>query len=324
VLFSENLSVFFGIAFLITVFFYSIKLFLAYMKRNVILMGGKTHVVSLPSKWIKKYNIQKGEELNIEEIGDSIIVKTGKNVKGDELIVNVENLEKMLGRTVGAIYKSGYDQAKIVYDNEDQLKVIENTLQRTCIGFEIVKQGEGFVIVKNLASTDKEEFDTALKRIFFSLEIMGNNLFDAKNKEELMEVIKKDDQVNKLSDFCRRILNKGEIKLIVKPNVVYYLVEQLERVGDVYKKLAKYAIDNQMSVGSKKLLRDINLLLVYYREMFYCFKLDNVEEFYRMFEFLSGRLADFKEKGYSEDLLLQEFLLEYIFDLNGALVTIKL
>ncbi len=294
------------------------------MKRSVILMGGKTYVVSLPSKWVKKYNIQKGEELNLEELGDSIIVKTEKDVKGDNLVINTENLEKMLGRTVGAIYKSGYDQAKIVFDNDDQLKVIEKTLQRTCIGFEIVKQGDKFVVVKNLASTDKEEFDTALKRIFYTLEIMGKDLFEANTKEKLQEVVLKDDQVNKLSDFCRRILNKGEIKLIVKPNVVYYLVEQLERIGDVYKKIAKYAIDNKMDKNSKNLLRDINLMLVFYREMFYSFKLDKVEEFYKMFEFLNGKLVSLKEKGYTEDLILQEFLLEYIFDLNGALITIKL
>jgi len=287
-------------------------------------MGGKTYVVSLPSKWVKKYNIQKGEELNLEELGDSIIVKTEKDVKGDNLVINTENLEKMLGRTVGAIYKSGYDQAKIVFDNDDQLKVIEKTLQRTCIGFEIVKQGDKFVVVKNLASTDKEEFDTALKRIFYTLEIMGKDLFEANTKEKLQEVVLKDDQVNKLSDFCRRILNKGEIKLIVKPNVVYYLVEQLERIGDVYKKIAKYAIDNKMDKNSKNLLRDINLMLVFYREMFYSFKLDKVEEFYKMFEFLNGKLVSLKEKGYTEDLILQEFLLEYIFDLNGALITIKL
>ena len=294
------------------------------MKRSVILMGGKTYVVSLPSKWVKKYNIQKGEELNLEELGDSIIVKTEKDVKGDNLVINTENLEKMLGRTVGAIYKSGYDQAKIVFDNDDQLKVIEKTLQRTCIGFEIVKQGDKFVVVKNLASTDKEEFDTALKRIFYTLEIMGKDLFEANTKEKLQEVVLKDDQVNKRSDFCRRILNKGEIKLIVKPNVVYYLVEQLERIGDVYKKIAKYAIDNKMDKNSKNLLRDINLMLVFYREMFYSFKLDKVEEFYKMFEFLNGKLVSLKEKGYTEDLILQEFLLEYIFDLNGALITIKL
>ena len=65
-------------------------------------------------------------------------------------------------------------------------------------------------------------------------------------------------------------------------------------------------------------------MLVFYREMFYSFKLDKVEEFYKMFEFLNGKLVSLKEKGYTEDLILQEFLLEYIFDLNGALITIKL
>jgi len=62
------------------------------MKRSVILMGGKTYVVSLPAKWIQKYGIQKGEELELEEIDNTVIVRTDKLARGDDLDVNFTSL----------------------------------------------------------------------------------------------------------------------------------------------------------------------------------------------------------------------------------------
>ena len=48
------------------------------MKRKVIKLADKTSVVSLPSKWIKNYKVEKGDELDLEEIGNSILIKPSK------------------------------------------------------------------------------------------------------------------------------------------------------------------------------------------------------------------------------------------------------
>ncbi|MDP3918999.1 MAG: AbrB/MazE/SpoVT family DNA-binding domain-containing protein, partial [Nanoarchaeota archaeon] len=145
------------------------------MKRSVILMGGKTFVVSLPANWVKKYGIQKGEELELEEIDNTVVVRTGKIARGDELNVNFSSLNKMLGRSIGAIYKAGYEQVKIIYNGYEQLRIIEDILHRTCIGFEIIRQEESYIVVKSLVQTDPQEFSNSLKRLFYSLEVMGQD-----------------------------------------------------------------------------------------------------------------------------------------------------
>ena len=66
------------------------------MRRNVILMGGKTYVLSLPSNWIKKYRIQKGEELDVEERGNQIIVSTDRSSEDYEKDVDFSELNEML------------------------------------------------------------------------------------------------------------------------------------------------------------------------------------------------------------------------------------
>ena len=57
------------------------------MKRNIILMGGKTHVISLPLKWVKKYGIKKGEDIN-----KNFISQTGKDDDMNKVIKETEIL----------------------------------------------------------------------------------------------------------------------------------------------------------------------------------------------------------------------------------------
>src|SRR3989338_9064926 len=100
------------------------------MKRSVILMGGKNFVLSLPSQWVKKYRIQKGEELDIEEKDNTIVVSVGRLVVNDEIEVNFKDLNLMLGRAIGGLYKSGHNKVKVLFQNIEQLKTIEETLHR--------------------------------------------------------------------------------------------------------------------------------------------------------------------------------------------------
>ncbi|MDP3918308.1 MAG: hypothetical protein Q8Q35_00185, partial [Nanoarchaeota archaeon] len=141
--------------------------------------------------------------------------------------------------------------------------------------------------------------------------------------EELQRVIGKDDQVNKLADYCRRILNKGETKGIKHSHITYYIVEQLERIGDIYKKIAKYLLDNNLVLDSNNKVdfENVHKLLIMYRELFYDFNLEKMEEFGERFYELKSSLNNNNNNKLG---LYQEFLLEHIFDMNGALLTARI
>ena len=300
------------------------------MKRSVILMGGKTYVLSLPSQWIKKYSIQKGEELDLEEKDNSIIVRTEKNPEIKEVELNFSSLDIMLGRAVGALYKAGYSRAKIHYETKQQLQKIEETLQRTLIGFAITKQEKNYIIIESLAEIKAEEFDASLKRMFYSLESMHEELLSALasfDHKALQAVIEKDGQINRLADFCRRVVNSGQTQFLVKPGVLYYVVEQLERIGDLYKETAGLALEKkvQMNASLLKLFKEIQALFVEYRILFYNFQFENFEAFGVHFTSLQQRLLIYLERGSLEEkffVVQQKHLLEQIIDLNGALLTL--
>ena len=121
------------------------------MKRNVILMGGKTYVLSLPHSWVKKYGIKKGEELDVEERGNQVIVSTERSSDGGEIEVDFSALNEMIGRAVGGLYKAGYDKVRVKFETKEQLQKIEETLHRTCVGFQITKQDENYVLIECLS-----------------------------------------------------------------------------------------------------------------------------------------------------------------------------
>lgn len=303
------------------------------MKRSVILMGGKTFVLSLPSQWVKKYSIQKGEELDLEERGNSLLVRTDRSSLGKEVELDFSALDKVLGRAVGAIYKAGYAKAKIHFQTREQLQKIEETLQRTLIGFEITKQEKNYVIVENLVDLKSEEFDASLKRLFYSLEMMHEDLISALSSQDavaLQKVIEKDGQVNRLADFCRRVINSGQTKLLEKPGVLYYIVEQLERIGDMYKSFAQMALTKEVSLSSesKILFLDLQNLFIQYRTLFYKFDLEGFEQFGKNFYSLREKIKTLSSQKLSSEqknlLIHQNYLLETVIDMNGALLTMHI
>lgn len=300
------------------------------MKRSVILMGGRTFVLSLPSQWIKRYQIRKGEELDIEERGSELVIRPDSRVLQKEIEVDFSSLHKMLHRAVGALYKAGYSKVKVHYKTKEQLQIIEKTLKRTLIGFEITQQGENYVVIELLSRLVSEGFDTTLKRFFYSLETMNQDLAQAlvakKDREDLLrKVMEKDDQNNRLADFCRRVINTGETQHLEMVSNLYYITEQLERIGDLYKMMAEFVLQSKLhcSEESVAFLHDLHLLFVQYRTLFFSFSLEGVEAFGQLFYTLKEKIKVLQQKENAESYFLfyEGVLLETIFDMNGVLLT---
>lgn len=293
-------------------------------------MGGKTFVLSLPSQWIKRYQIRKGEELDIEERGSELVVRPDSKLLAKEIEVDFSSLHKMLHRAVGALYKAGYTKVKVHYKDKEQLQIIEKTLKRTLIGFEITQQGENYVVIELLSRLVSEGFDVTLKRFFYSLESMNQDLAQAlaakKEREDLLrKVIEKDDQNNRLADFCRRVINTGETQHLEMVSNLYYITEQLERIGDLYKMMAEHVLQSKLhcSEESVAFLRDLHMLFVQYRTLFFSFSLEGVEEFGKSFYSLKEKIKVLQQKENAESYFLfyEGVLLETIFDMNGVLLT---
>jgi len=174
------------------------------MKRSVIQLASNTLVVSLPSKWAKQRGIKKGDEVEVDEQGTSLIVSKEKSTRFRRTVLAGADLDQMLGRSVGALYKAGYDEIEVQFANKSQLHTIQEVLRRSCIGFEIVKQGRNFVIAKEISKAEQNEFDQVLRRTFLFVLNMAEELREAvqnKDTEGLAAIPLMDDTVDRYCDF---------------------------------------------------------------------------------------------------------------------------
>ena len=86
-----------------------------------------TQLVSLPIKWTRQFNIKKGDELEVEEQGNKIIVSTEREIASSKVEIDFRGKDpELIRRALTSLYRSGYDEIGIISNNEiNQTKLEE-------------------------------------------------------------------------------------------------------------------------------------------------------------------------------------------------------
>lgn len=245
------------------------------MKRKIIQMAGKTMVISLPAEWVKRFNIKKGEEIDLVESGSKLIIGTEKSLQEEKIKIKVSGPSKLIRRYIGNLYKKGYDEIEVRFDDITVLKEIEKHLE-LFIGFEIIEHGENYCIIKDIAGGKESELDTMFRKSFFTALSLADESFANIQKQDynnLKEIAKLEHNQNKQYIFCLRILNKYGYKLHKKYAFMYLLVERLEEVCDEYKYICDYLYVNGGKLKIKeeilKFFKEVNNMLKLFYDCYY-------------------------------------------------------
>jgi len=295
------------------------------MKRKVSLIGPSTLMVSLPSKWVKENSIKKGDELEILEENKNLKIIINKTDK--KLVANfdVSNLDKMLYRFVGALYKAGFDEVKLIYKNHDQLKIIYDVLNKVCIGYEIVEEGNKFVVIKQVSEVKEEDFENVLRRLFqllISISEDGLKAIEKNDKSSLKELTLRDYNINRNADFCRRCLNKHQYK---HPGPLYHIIEQLERIADSYRDIFSETIKSKESLNKDLInyYKNLNQFFNHFYNIFYEFNHEKLESMKKLDESLS-KISNEINKKLNKDQMNVFYHLnkikDNIYEMNGSLM----
>lgn len=302
------------------------------MKRKVVQISGSTLMISLPADWARKFNVKKGDELELE-VADAQLVLSPTQAKGSEKAkVDVTGTQPLTRRIVGAIYKAGYDEAEIRFSTKEECDIVSDVIGKVSIGFEVTSQGDNHLIMKGVSTVEKGEFDSILRRMFHLLNLMAAETLSAVkkgDKNDLLQVSLIDHDVNKFADFCRRILNKYGYVLFRRTPPLYFIVEQLEKIGDIYKGICKERIAHNgkpLSEEELKLFEEVNNFFRDFQDIFYTFSLKDMGGFVKKREGLRDKLNDMLRKGKHDNLLISHLLNieECTFDMNGPLMVARL
>lgn len=256
------------------------------MKRKVIQIADSTQLISLPRKWCLEHGIKKGDELEVIEDQSRIIVKVSNDKNEPERVtINATGLEYSVRTLVSSIYKSGYDEFKIFFSSAKELQHIQTIVKDSCLGFEIVEQGKDYVVARKISEPIPEEFDPVLRRTFVFLQhMMRETLIAVKNNDTnaLNTIIAMDANINKLTYFCRRVLNKHGKGPYRITSPLYYIVDELEEIADRYKYICRARLEHRGPID-KQLMHvfdKVNHMVDTYIHAFYKFDWDKINEIY--------------------------------------------
>lgn len=244
------------------------------MKRSVIQLAGKTLVVSLPSQWARANRIVKGGELNVEMHGSTLLVSTSAGEKA-KAAIDISGFDSnLVWYAMIGLYRKGIDEIEVTFANSTVYDVREKSavstadlLTRICdrlLGYGVVRQGRNYAVIRAVSEAKREEFESALKRIFMSLIATTEDIATAakNNDAKTLQNISKysDNNINKLVDFCIRIINKTGMEYSMMP-----LLIQLEQIGD---ELSRKAAEKPDKKRTEPLYKVVEFLRAFYNATF--------------------------------------------------------
>ncbi|MFH1181349.1 MAG: AbrB/MazE/SpoVT family DNA-binding domain-containing protein [Candidatus Woesearchaeota archaeon] len=301
------------------------------MIRKVIQLAGKTLVVSLPSRWARASGIKKGNEVRVEEKGDSLLISSLEAKKSLSTEIDLSGTAPMTKRVLGAVFKLGYEEVLVKFSTAEELALAQEVIREEFIGFEVVKRTKNSIEIRSVTRLDEGEFDTIFRRIFMALLGMAEESLQALVKGDtlwLNTIALTDKDINKYADFCRRLLNQKGLNVSDKPLPTYYIVEQLERIGDSYRDICTEAISGRkLSKAGEKPYSDVTDFFRQVYEFYYNFSLDKVAEIGKKRKSLKNKIAELVASAKKDEfqiLMLLDKLIDDIYDMNGAIMAARL
>lgn len=255
------------------------------MKRKAIRLSRQTLVLSLPAKWVRSNNIDKGDELDVQVNDQDLVVRASerKARRGISSSINLSNLHERTVRWIlSGLQKQGVDEINVTYDSPSHLPIVSDVTKNLFVGMALVRQGPKGATIKSLAVDDPSTFDQTLRRAFQVTLTMGDSLYAAIKDGDLdsIEGIKELEKTNnQLTNFCQRLLNSGTVASSQKNHFLYTICWNLEKIADDYKYICDHLSRHPHEVPPMLVghLHTVNDFLRGYYELFYSFSVEKLD-----------------------------------------------
>jgi len=246
------------------------------MKRKLVKQGGTALTVTLPFKWAKQRNLSAGDEVEMEERGQELVIRGHGEPEQQRISIDVSSLnERTIRWLLSGLHKGGYDEIEILFSSRHALPIIQELVKDLLLGFAIMEQTDKRCVLRMLAKDSSEEFDATLRRAFLVTLSMADTVLDllnSKKQAELKDIIALERTNNQLTNFCERILNKNLYEGNKGTHFLYVIAWNLEKIADDYRRLCEHLsgvkdVDRDVAA----MLEQVNRQFKSYYELFYKF-----------------------------------------------------
>ena len=251
------------------------------MKRKINLVGQNTLTVSLPSKWAKKHEIKKGDEIEVYEEKDRLIFLSQEyKKKPKNAVINLDEFSLfMLKRHLSVFYRQGVEEIvmkytkKTIYDYKtDKEKPIYpevKKLTQRFIGMEIISHTDKKIVLESLISREEiNKIDMIQKRVVFLIKEFLNEFIQAMDKD--FSVFHKQsydyhDNIAKFYYYYLRLLKFSDIEDSQK-NRLSELFIVLDKIVDKVRHTAERM--HEMKKITPKIKKYIKLIFNIFMQLF--------------------------------------------------------
>jgi len=213
------------------------------MKRSIIKLGSKTHVVSLPQHWIEKLGINKKDEVEVTERGEDLIISPNKKPTKKTIKIKLSAKDKRFIRNLFLIFGSlAYDEVEIEVENREIMHLLHETAQ-SFSNFVLVEQEKNKCVYRTVSKESKEEFNYILDKCFQVTQSLANNFLEIVKEEkyqDLQTLYPFEKTNNQLTTMGQRILIKCGYEDQDKTCFVYLLLWNLEVIADFYRRCCSF------------------------------------------------------------------------------------
>ncbi len=229
------------------------------MKRKVIQLANSTAVISLPSKWVKKWGVKKGDEIEVGEEENRLVVQVDQaNTQKQEIICNLCGMApRALMWTLTGVYKAGYDRIRFLYDESIQLENIHKIVSSLLDGFQIIQEGEGYCVVESVFTEQQQDFLPIFRKALHIISMIGKSSSECLKKgqlDQLKEVLALEETNNQLSNLCERLVNKNALIPQGVRSHFFVMAWHSQKICNYYRDICRYVLEKQKLKLSKKLL----------------------------------------------------------------------
>jgi phosphate uptake regulator len=261
------------------------------MIRKVIQQGPGTLMVSLPSKWVKKNGILKGQDINVMMKGNMLELATQNN-GSRSVTLDLEGIDRTsLFHFLRFLYRIGVNEIVLRFselythynrwDKAIPMQEAINIEVNRLMGMEIIEQSEHSCTLKCMLSEDPEDFDKFLSKIF----VIMNSAYDVllelpEDNEDLIRIQNKHDQITRLISYCKRILNKFGFRKYEKTPYITSLLDSLELMIDIIEDVFKKTVYEKRKITKAILpvVKRLKKIFNGYSNLYYKYSIDKISK----------------------------------------------
>jgi len=302
------------------------------MKRKVSRMGPASLVVSLPSKWVKKYGVNKGDEIDVEEKGSNLSIsfeRKSEEIKTTELDASGDYFSDLY---INYCYRAGFDEIKVKYIDSYIFNKIQNRVN-TLIGYEIIDQKENSCLIKIVSSPLNSEFESFFRKLLITTLDMGESFLNALKEGDVkrLEDIRLIEKTNNtFFEFIQKILHNEDSNNQRKTLSLYHIDREFERICDYYKYMVDYVLKNKKEKISARTIGFFEKVTKYVRDFYQLFYRYNLNKLHTLsktrYDLIDFGYKVYEKANHVEGVIIMHLILtvQIMFDLLGPLYIMNL